>query len=324
MRRIKENAAQLDVIGGCQGSVAGIEIPARTIVDYNVAPGKAMKGPKAIIYLRFILMIIAGLILQPSWCFAQNGVLRSGAVPPGTTNNEPLLPADSSVAPGVPANPTLVIAPRVIAPPSPAAAPSPSGNAATQEDIDDAVSDATGTADDALHMKALTQQQPAGGKTMSLPEDNRPYLGLSVQYIVSHDSPWKPVQGLEVVSVDKGSPAALAGLKGRGEMTSVGETGATASTMMAPLNLIVMPLLAKSGSLGKSGDLIVAIDDKRVDRADALREALDSDKPGDTIYLTIERGTGSKQETIKLPVKLAAAKPPVGGNATAEADRSDN
>ena len=29
-------------------------------------------------------------------------------------------------------------------------------------------------------------------------------------------------------------------------MTSVGETGATASTMIAPLNLIVMPLLKKA------------------------------------------------------------------------------
>jgi S1-C subfamily serine protease len=103
----------------------------------------------------------------------------------------------------------------------------------------------------------------------------------------------------------------------------MGETGATASTMMAPLNLIVMPLLKKSGSLGTSGDLIVAIDDRRIDRADALKEALDSDKPGDTIYLTIVRaGTGSQNGTVKLPVKLVAAKASgigAAGDATADA-----
>jgi hypothetical protein len=280
-----------------------------------------MKRPRATICLRIVLTTASGLILLPAFALAQNGVLRNGAVAPGTMNDEPFLPEDSSVAPGVPSQRTLEIAPRVVAPPSPAALPSPSG-AANQADTDDDVSDATGTADDAAHIKALTQAP--GGESATLPGGSRPYLGLAVQFVETHDQPWKIVQGLEVVSVDDGSPAAQAGLKGRGQMTSVGETGATASNLMAPLNLIVMPLLAKSGSLGSSGDLIVAIDDKRIDKADALRDALDSDKPGDIIYLTIVRaGSGSQKNTIKLPVKLAAAKPSAG-DATAEADGSSN
>lgn len=277
-----------------------------------------MKQPRATICLRIVLTIVAGLILRPAFVSAQNGVLRNGAVPAGTTNDEPSLPEDSSVAPGVPSQGTLEIAPRVVAPPSPAAAPSPSDDAATQPATDDDVSDATGTADDAAHTKALTQA-PGGGDTASVPGESRPYLGLSVQYIVTHDPPSKIVQGLEIVSVDDGSPAALAGLKGRGQMTSVGETGATASNLMAPLNLIVMPLLKKTGSLGSSGDLIVAIDDKRIDKADALRDALDSDKPGDIVYLTIVRaGSGSQKNTIKVPIKLATAKPSAG-DTTADA-----
>jgi S1-C subfamily serine protease len=88
---------------------------------------------------------------------------------------------------------------------------------------------------------------------------------------------------------------------------------------MAPLNLIVMPLLKKTGSLGNSGDLIVAIDDKRVDKADALKRALNTDKPGDIIYLTIVRvGADGHNGTVKVPVKLAAAKPSAG-DATADA-----
>jgi S1-C subfamily serine protease len=136
--------------------------------------------------------------------------------------------------------------------------------------------------------------------------------------VETHDPPWRTVQGLEVVSVDPGSPADHAGLKGRGAMTSVGETGATASTMMAPLNLIVMPLLKKSGSLGASGDLIVAIDDHRVDRADALKNALDGAKPGDTLYLTIVRTADGQKTTTKLPVKLAATRQ-AGANLASDA-----
>jgi PDZ domain len=278
-----------------------------------------MKLPPATISLGVVVTIAAAFILSPPWVLAQNGVMRSAAVPAGTTNDQPLLPEDSSVAAGVPANPTLVIPPRVVTPPSAAAAPSPSGNAATEDD--DAVSDATGTADDALHRKAMLQG--SADDSASPPGENRPYLGLSAQYIVTHDRPGKTVQGLEVVSVDKGSPAAQAGLEGRGQMTSVGETGATASNLMAPLNLIVMPLLARSGSLGSSGDLIVAIDDQRVDRPDALRQVLDSAKPGDVIYLTIVRAaSGNKKDTIKLPVKLAAARPSAG-NTRADAGGSN-
>ncbi|HJU28857.1 MAG TPA: PDZ domain-containing protein, partial [Candidatus Binataceae bacterium] len=82
-------------------------------------------------------------------------------------------------------------------------------------------------------------------------------------------------------------------------------TGATAGALMPPLDLVLMPLLKKSGQLGATGDLIVAIDDKRVLGPDALRNALDAAKPGDTLYLTIKRPrSDGSDETIKLPVKL--------------------
>jgi PDZ domain len=275
-----------------------------------------MKRLRATIWMGFVLALSAAWTTYPGRVLAQNGVVHDGAVPAGTTNDQPLLPEDDGgVAPGVPANRTLEIAPRVVAPPpSPAAAPSP---VSPNPDVDDAVSDATGTADDAAHQEDLKKE--LANERANLPSQNRPYLGLAAQYIVTHDPPWKTVQGLEVVSVDSGSPAELAGLKGRGQMTSVGETGATASNLMAPLNLIVMPLLKKSGSLGSSGDLIVAIDDQRVEKPDALKDALDTAKPGDTLYLTIVRAGGdSKKGTVKVPVKLTAGKGP-GGNQAADA-----
>jgi S1-C subfamily serine protease len=256
----------------------------------------AIKSGRVVILIFFALGLAAGLA-RPHLLSAQNTVIRDGATAPGSTNNQPELPPNGSIAPGVPANPTLEIAPHVIA------APSPVANATPAPDADD-VSDASGTLDDALHRKAASKQSaPAADDTP--PGLNRPYIGISAQYVTTRDPAWHTVQGLEVVSVDHGGPADRAGIKGRGAMTSVGETGATASTMMAPLDLVVMPLLKKNGSLGSGGDLIVAIDDQRVKDSDALKDALDGAKPGDTLYLTIMRSTDGKNTTIKIPVKLA-------------------
>jgi hypothetical protein len=256
-----------------------------------------MMSGRAIIHIWCMLALTAAWTLCPSLASAQSGVIRNGVTIPGTTNDQPELPPDSSIAPGVPSNPTLEIKPHVIATPPPAAAATPGPS----DDADDN-SDAAGTLDDAQHRQNAPKPAAQPGET--LPGLKRPYIGMAAQYIETHDPPWHTVKGLEVVSVDPGGPAERAGLKGRGAMTSVGETGATASTMVAPLDLVVMPLLKKTGSLGASGDLVVAIDDQRIDQADALKNALDQAKPGDTLYLTIQRTIDGKNTTLKVPVKL--------------------
>jgi len=134
-----------------------------------------------------------------------------------------------------------------------------------------------------------------------------PYLGISVQYIVSNDTRGPEVRGLEVVGVDPASPAEQAGLRGRGQLTKLGASGATAGALMAPLDLIIMPLLKRAGDLGEDGDLIIAIDDNRVEAEGDLRNALAALKPGDVIYLTLVRQhQGGLHETLKLPVRLGA------------------
>ncbi len=192
---------------------------------------------------------------------------------------------------------TLEVAPRVPAPPPPeppapeqAAPPSDAGTPGPAQDIN--------------------QTGDAGG-TPAPPSDNTaaavqlPYLGLSAQYIVARDVPGKEVRGLEVVAVDPNSPAETAGIHGRGKMTKLGATGATAGELMAPLNIIVMPLLKKAGELGDDGDLIIAIDDSRVGSEDDLKNALQNTKPGDILYLTVVRPhLDGQHETLKLPVKL--------------------
>ncbi len=153
---------------------------------------------------------------------------------------------------------------------------------------------------------------PASGPPRSMintsPHQRLPYLGLAVQRIESHSTPGRDVVGLEIVSVDPGSPAERAGLKGRGPMTRLGASGATAGALMAPLDIALMPLLKRAGQLGHTGDLIVAIDGRRIMGEVDLETALAESKPGDTIYLTIVRqGAGSARKTTMIPVKLGDA-----------------
>jgi S1-C subfamily serine protease len=139
----------------------------------------------------------------------------------------------------------------------------------------------------------------------AVPHQPLPYLGLSVQHIESHSTPGRDIEGLEIINVDPDSPAARAGLKGRGGMTKLGASGATAGALMAPLDIALMPLLKKTGQLGRTGDLIVAIDDRRVIGDADLETALGESKPGDTIYLTVVRlATDGARQTLKIPVKL--------------------
>jgi hypothetical protein len=150
-----------------------------------------------------------------------------------------------------------------------------------------------------------TSGPPSSMLSSNAPSPALPYLGLSVQQIDSHSTPGRSVEGLEIVSVDPGSPADIAGLKGRTAMSTLGASGATAGALVAPLDIAVMPLLKKTGQLGQTGDLIVAIDDRRVTSEVDLATALADSKAGDTIYFTVLRaGNGGAHRTVKIPVKL--------------------
>jgi PDZ domain len=208
--------------------------------------------------------------------------------------------AQSGVTPAHdPSDQTLEIAPRI--------APSPPATKLPFEPARGAPSDDT-----------APSQAGAASASQQAPAARHPYLGIAVQTIYSNDRPSGLVAGLEVVSVDRNSPAAIAGLRGRTRMTSIGESGATASSLMPPLNLFMMPLLKKTGSLGQGGDLIIGIDDRRVINDLDLQSELETLKPGDVIYLTITRAmAGGSQKTLKLPIRLGDAAQAV---ATAGAD----
>lgn len=240
--------------------------------------------------LALLAITLIALFARSRDATAQSATAAGGVAVDHRETGASLTPSQTSTtapAAQVPSDQTLEIAPRL--PTSPPAVETPPEPAADANLNNDAM-----PADD--------------GTTAAPPTPCRPYLGIGVQTIYSNDRPGGLVTGLEVVSVDRNSPAATAGLRGRGKMTSVGESGATVGGLMPPLNLFVMPLLKKTGSLGEGGDLIVAIDDRRVANDLDLQSELEALKPGDTIYLTIVRPTkDGPQQTLKVPIKLGDA-----------------
>ena len=76
--------------------------------------------------------------------------------------------------------------------------------------------------------------------------------------------------------------------------------------------------------MGQGGDLIVAIDDKRVRDQSDLETAMARLKPGDTMYLTVIRPDGSgdrvPHKTIKIAVHVGAVGEPIANAAPAGGD----
>src|SRR6185312_5982938 len=95
----------------------------------------------------------------------------------------------------------------------------------------------------------------------------RPWLGVSVIYVAGDLAQMLELPaegGLLVQTVERGSAAAEAGLRGPRQMVIVGG----------------------SYRLGVGGDLIVAIDGKVPDSNDSLRRVLDRKRAGDAMELT--------------------------------------
>jgi len=145
-------------------------------------------------------------------------------------------------------------------------------------------------------------QQPAEASSKSA--EKSPYLGFVVEDTLKTYG-GKEEHGLEIVTIDPNSPAEQAGLKGRADITPLGAAGVTAGALLGPLTMAVIPLLNKSGQLGKDGDLVIAVDDRRVHGEFDFRDELRKLKPGDTMYLTVVRPSAQGgRQTLKIPVKV--------------------
>ena len=156
--------------------------------------------------------------------------------------------------------------------------------------------------DIAAYENNTSSAQPAARRLKPLP-----YLGISVQPVSVFQ--WTGLQrqrGLLVLSVDSGSPAAAAGIRGNGQPTKLGATGQTAGALLGPAEFLMEPILKKTGQLGQQGDMIVAADDNRVGSEQELAAQLEKLRPGDTLWLSVlrESSPGGRGRTLKIPVKV--------------------
>jgi S1-C subfamily serine protease len=113
------------------------------------------------------------------------------------------------------------------------------------------------------------------------------------------------MHGFEVVTIAPKSPAARAGLQARKPSTPLGELKAFGSLLAFPVALFTVPRLRRSGALGMPGDLIVAVDDRRVRTEDELTRALDPLRAGDVVYLTVIRPVvGGGHQTLRIALHI--------------------
>ena len=73
--------------------------------------------------------------------------------------------------------------------------------------------------------------------------------------------------------------------------------------------------------MGHGGDLIVAVDDRRVRDQSDLESAMSRLKPGDTMYLTVIRPEGNSHKTIKIAVRVGAVGEPIANAAPTGGNR---
>jgi S1-C subfamily serine protease len=127
-------------------------------------------------------------------------------------------------------------------------------------------------------VKSILEEYRATGRI------SRPVLGVIQTYPVSGDladALELPASGgLLIQTIEAGSPATEAGLKGPDRAVRVGVFGQI--------------------RLGVGGDLITAIDGKTVETRDALTRTMEQKKPGDKIELTVWRGGRSRKVSVTL------------------------
>jgi S1-C subfamily serine protease len=121
------------------------------------------------------------------------------------------------------------------------------------------------------------------------------YLGIAGQTVQACRYP----AGVRITRVIEGSPAQQAGLKGEGSLTwPQAMAGVLTLTPFAPF---VLPFFTDSEH-GGSGDLILAVDGKRIHTREELEQEMKRFRPGDTVYFSVLREQSGVRQ---IPVHLA-------------------
>ena len=126
-------------------------------------------------------------------------------------------------------------------------------------------------------------------------------LGLKVRDDQRKLKSGAPANGLLIVGMVKGSPAADAGLEAAQEAPQQVLRGlAVVGSMVFPPAIILLPVMA-SIPIGRDGDLIIAVDGSRVTNVLDFEDEIRDVKPGEIVYLTVVRAGARVQVQVLVP-----------------------
>jgi S1-C subfamily serine protease len=137
-------------------------------------------------------------------------------------------------------------------------------------------------------------------------EDQVPALGIEVTNGESKLTRGPTVTGIKVITVDPGSPAAIAGLQSERMIARTALTAVLAvGGLFVPPALIVAILVSQS-DMGESHDLIIAVDGERTRNIADLQDALSRAGDGEIVYLVVVRAGRRQCVAVHLPGELPA------------------
>lgn len=117
----------------------------------------------------------------------------------------------------------------------------------------------------------------------------------------------RDAQGLLILSVKNGSPAAKAGLRGYHQAVQTVLTGVTlAAAMVFPPAILALPAIDYSG-IGQSYDLIIGVDGTRVTNFIDFEDEVSKAEPGEIVYLTVIRDGKRIQIRVHIPSSTQTA-----------------
>jgi hypothetical protein len=139
-------------------------------------------------------------------------------------------------------------------------------------------------------------------------DDNTSPLGIEVREARRKLKSGKAVDGLLIVNVTNGSPAAKAGLHAdRQKVRDALEVVAVVGAMFFPPAMVAVPILDQV-HVGESYDLIIAVDGSRVTNFIDFEDRMRDVQPGEIVYLSILRDGNRVQVPVHVPTVIA---PPV-------------
>lgn len=131
-------------------------------------------------------------------------------------------------------------------------------------------------------------------------------IGLELREATRTLATGEVADGLLILKVIQGSPAARAGLHGYDQTMHEALIGAAIAATMASFGatVIAVPLIANS-EIGENYDLIIGVDGYRVTNILDFENRMRDVRGGELVYFSVVRNGYRKQITVKIPKDMA-------------------